>query len=165
MSDGKLNGGVNPYRGGRKSGLEDPERVRLAAAMYAEGWTRKAMAEELGVSEWTVTQWRKDPRVRAQVKKLTEDRILRITGRIDHIIAGRLQEAEDMDTELLLKIRKEFLGGAFRAQAEGAEADDTTINKTMAALEDTNLAQGLKDLLSSLETAKVEDVALPSDDE
>lgn len=140
----------NPYRGGRPHGLNDPERVKLAAAMFAEGWTRKQMAEELGISEWTVTQWRKDTRIKVQVKKLTEDRILRITGRIDHIISGRLQEAENMDTELLLKIRKEFLGGAFRAQAEGAEIDDKTINGTMEALEDPDLAEGLRNLLGSL---------------
>jgi transposase-like protein len=131
--------------GGRPHGLNDPERVKLAAAMFVEGATRETMAAELGVSAWTITQWRK----RAQVTKLVEDRVLRIIGRTDHIIAGRLQHAEDMDTDLLLRIRKEFLGGAFRALHEGGKADDETVYEAMNEVEaDPELLAGLKELLA-----------------
>lgn len=140
--------GNKPYRGGRPHGLDDPEKVKLAAAMFMEGATRADMAGEFGVSEWTITQWRKDPRVRAQVTKLVEDRVMRIVGRTDHIIEGRLQYAEDMDTELLLKIRKEFLGGAFRALHEGGKVDEATIYEAMGEVEaDPELLTGLRDLL------------------
>jgi hypothetical protein len=140
---------VASYRGGRPSGLNDPERVKLAAAMFVEGATRAEMAAELGVSEWTITQWRKDPRVRAQVAKLVEDRVMRIVGKTDHIIEGRLQNAEDMDTELLLRIRKEFLGGAFRALHEGGKVDEETIYEAMGEVEaDPELLTGLKELLT-----------------
>ena len=149
MTGGPFKKGNDPRRAeGRPSGLNDPEKVKLAASMYMEGKTRAEMAAELAVSEWTITQWRKDPRVRAQVTKLVEDRVQRIVGRTDHIIEARLQHAEDMDTELLLKIRKEFLGGAFRALHEGGKADEATIYEAMDEVEsDPELLAGLKELL------------------
>lgn len=135
--------------GGRPHGLNDPERVKLAAAMFVEGMTREKMSAELGVSPWTITQWRKDPRIRAQVTKLVEDRVMRIVGRTDHIIAGRLQDAENMDTDLILRIRKEFLGGAFRALHEGGKADDETVYEAMNEVEaDPELLAGLRELLA-----------------
>lgn len=134
---------------GRPHGLSDPERVKLAAAMFVEGATRADMATELGVSEWTITQWRKDPRIRAQVTKLVEDRVLRITGKTDHIIEARLQDAENMETDLLLRIRKEYLGGAFRALHEGGKADEATTYEAMDEVQsDPELLDGLRELLA-----------------
>jgi predicted transcriptional regulator len=150
-----------PYRGGRPSGLNDPERVKLAAAMFVEGSTRADMAAELGVSEWTITQWRKDPRVRAQVTKLVEDRVMRIVGKTDHIIEGRLQDAEKMETELLLRIRKEFLGGAFRALHEGGKVDENTVYEAMGEVEaDPELLDGLRELISRRQEAQATAKAL-----
>lgn len=143
---------------GRPHGLKDPERVKLAAAMYMEGATREKMAKELGVSPWTITQWRKDPRVRAQVAKLVEDRVMRIVGRTDHIIEGRLQDAENMDTDLLLRIRKEFLGGAFRALHEGGKVDEATIYEAMGEVEaDPELLSGLRELIARRSKAQHEE--------
>ena len=161
-SDGRFTTGDPRIRtGGRPSGLNDPERVKLAAAMFMEGMRRSEMAEQLGVSEWTITQWRKDPRVRAQVTKLVEDRVMRIVGRTDHIIDGRLQNAEDMDTELILKIRKEFLGGAFRALHEGGNVDEATIYEAQDAVQaDPELLAGLRELLERRQEAQ----ALGDDD-
>lgn len=162
-ADGTLKPGSNiPRRPGaergRPHGLSDPERVKLAAAMFVEGATRETMAAELGVSAWTITQWRKDPRIRAQVTKLVEDRVLRIIGRTDHIIEGRLQDAKNMDTDLLLRIRKEFLGGAFRALHEGGKADDATVYEAMNEVEaDPELLAGLKALLERRSEAQALD--------
>ncbi len=143
-----LQKGHDPNRG-RPSGLADPERVKLAAAMFMEGATRAEMGAELGVSEWTITQWRKDARIRAQVTKLVEDRVMRIVGKTDHLIEARLQSASEMDTELLLRIRKEFLGGAFRALHEGGKADEDTVYEAMGEVEaDPELLEGLKTLLA-----------------
>ena len=148
MASGPLKNGNHRGTAGRPHGLSDPERVKLAAAMFVEGATRATMAEQLGVSEWTITQWRKDPRIRAQVTKLVEDRVMRIVGKTDHIIERRLQDAEDMDTELLLRIRKEFLGGAFRALHEGGKASEETIYEAMDEVQaDPELLAGLRDLL------------------
>lgn len=142
-------------RTGRPGGLNDPEIVKLAAAMYVEGVSREDMAKQLGISKWTVSQWRKDPRVRAQVTKLVEDRVMRIVGKTDHIIEGRLQNAQEMDTELLLRIRKEFLGGAFRALHEGGKADEDTIYEALGEVEaDPDLVAGLHALLSRRQEAK-----------
>ena len=147
-SKGVFQPGHKKAGGGRPHGLNDPERVKLAASMFMEGATREDMAAELGVSTWTITQWRKDPRVRAQVTKLVEDRVMRIVGRTDHIIEARLQNASDMDTDLLLRIRKEFLGGAFRALHEGGKADDATVYEAMNEVEaDPELLAGLRALL------------------
>lgn len=149
MASGPLKNGNPRGTSGRPHGLSDPERVKLAAAMYVEGMTRAQMSKELGVSEWTITQWRKDPRVRAQVTKLVEDRVMRIVGRTDHIIEARLQSADEMDTDLLLRIRKEFLGGAFRALHEGGKADDETVYEAMNEVEaDPELMDGLRELLA-----------------
>lgn len=151
---------------GRLNGLNDPERVKLAAAMYVEGVSRTDMAKELGVSTWTITQWRKDPRVRAQVTKLVEDRVMRIVGKTDHIIEGRLQDATNMDTELLLRIRKEFLGGAFRALHEGGKADEATVYEAMGEVEaDPELLIGLRELLSRRSEAQAEAKRRADDDE
>lgn len=140
--------------GGRPNGLSDPERVKLAAALFMEGRTRAQMAAELGVSEWTITQWRKDPRIRAAVSKLVEDRVMRIVSKTDHIIEGRLQNAEDMDTDTLLKLRKEYLGGAFRVLHEGGKADDATVNEAMTSVEgDPQLVEGLRKLLEERQAA------------
>ncbi len=153
--NGPLKNGNPRHNGGRPSGLQDPERVKLAAAMFVEGATRADMAGELGVSEWTITQWRKDPRVRAQVTKLVEDRVMRIVGKTDHIIEGRLQNAEDMETDLILRIRKEFLGGAFRALHEGGSASEQTTYEAMDQVQaDPELLEGLRALLARKAEAK-----------
>lgn len=164
-SKGVFQPGHRKEGGGRPHGLSDPERVKLAAAMYVEGLTRAEMAEQLGVSEWTITQWRKDPRIRAQVTKLVEDRVMRIVGRTDHIIEARLQHADEMDTDLLLRIRKEFLGGAFRALHEGGKADDETVYEAMNEVEaDPELLSGLRELLERRHEAQaVADDALDAE--
>ena len=80
---------------------------------------------------------------------------MRIVGKTDHIIEGRLQNAAEMDTELLLRIRKEFLGGAFRALHEGGKADEDTIYEAMGEVEgDPDLVVGLKELLARRAEAK-----------
>jgi hypothetical protein len=49
---------------------------------------------------------------------------------------------------LLLKIRKEYLGGVLRLQAEGGKPDAETINEAMNQLEDDpEFATELRELL------------------
>jgi hypothetical protein len=94
--------------------------------MFVAGLSRNQMCEELGISDpYTITRWRRDPRVKAHAQKLIEDRILQITRKVDSTIEARLENAANMTIKELLDIRKEFLGGALRQQTEKADAETT----------------------------------------
>lgn len=120
---------------GNSSRLTDPDFVKLVAEGFSNGLSRAEMAEMFSVSKGTITTWRRDPRVRVQTLKLIEDRVVRITSKVDAIIGHRLQYADDIDTETLIKIRKEYLGGALRTASEGKGADAETINEAMNEIE------------------------------
>jgi len=106
------------------------------------------MAEHFNCHIDTVTVWVRDPRVQAHAGRFAIERINRITRKIDETIDGRLAHASKMDTELLLKIRKEFLGGAFRALHEGGKVDEATIYEAQDAVQaDPELLSGLRELL------------------
>lgn len=129
--------------------LADPDFAQNVAELFAAGLSRAQMCEELGVRDRaTITRWRRDPRVRARALKIIEDRVLQVTRRVDSSIARRLQDADKLTVRELLDIRREFLGGALRAQTE--RADDATINETMAALESNpDLMAGIERLLAN----------------
>lgn len=78
------------------------------AELYVAGKTREEISDVLGGDKKTITRWMKDPRVMAMVTQLTRERTNRVTRKIDSIIESRLENAEKMDTETLLKIRKEL---------------------------------------------------------
>lgn len=118
----------------RPNPLADPEFAQQVAEAFAAGLSRQDMADMFAVRDLaTITRWRKDPRVKAIAHKIIEDRILAVTRRVDSVIEGRLAHANDMSIQELLAIRKEFLGGALRAQTE--KADEDTINEAMSWLE------------------------------
>jgi transposase len=89
----------------------DNEGVRKAfAQLYAKGdYDREQLAAEFNVAPDTISRWLHRPDVQALVGQFTQERANRITRRIDSILEGRLEHAEKMDTELLLKIRKELV--------------------------------------------------------
>lgn len=118
---------------GRPGALDDSDYAKLVATWFANGATRAQMAEEFGVSEWTITQWRKDMRVKAHTHKIIEDRIIAVTRKIDSVIEQRLLKADEMTIKELLDTRKEYLGGALRQQTEKADAATTT--EAMEAIE------------------------------
>jgi hypothetical protein len=133
---------IHVGRRGRPSRFDDPEYTRLVAHMFVIGMGRQEMADELGVSTWTITQWRRHPAIKAVAAKLIEDRILSVTRKVDAEIEGRLQNASALTTKELLEIRKEFLGGALRMQTE--QVDEDTVDAAMKALEDNpNLMQDI----------------------
>jgi hypothetical protein len=119
---------------GRPGALDDTDYAKLVATWFANGATREQMSEEFGVSTWTITQWRKDVRVKAHTHKIIEDRILSVARKIDNVLEARLQNAENMSTKDLLAMRKEFVGGALRQQTE--KADEVTTIQAMEAIED-----------------------------
>ena len=55
---------------GKWSARLTPERIKQLAECLVAGRTRKETAEALGVSERTVSRWKKDPRVLAEVERL-----------------------------------------------------------------------------------------------
>lgn len=128
--------------------MDDPEMIDLFARAVADGWTNDALSKYFNIGERTARDHKKDPRVKAAAYKYVQERVLLITRKTDREIEARLASAHELDTETLLKIRKEFLGGAFRSQAEGGKADDRTVNEAMDQLEgDPDLAAKLLDLL------------------
>lgn len=110
----------------RPNPLADPEFAKQVAELFASGASRQDMCDILGVKDRdTITRWRRDPRVKSYALKIIEDRILQVTRKVDGVIAERLEHAEEMTVQELIMIRKEFLGGALRAQTE--KADEATI--------------------------------------
>jgi hypothetical protein len=118
---------------GRPHALSDPDYCAQVAALFVAGVSRKEMAAELDVSEHTIGRWRKDPRIKAAALPLIEDRIVQITRRVDSAIEARLQHAENLSIRELIEIRKEFLAGNLRQQAE--KLDEGTVSEAMAAIE------------------------------
>lgn len=118
----------------RPNPLADPTFAQRVAEAFASGMSRAEMCDIFGVKDPnTITRWRRDPRVKAHALKLIEDRVLQVTRKVDSEIAQRLEETEQMTIQELLSIRKEFLGGALRAQTENA--DEATLQEAQALLE------------------------------
>jgi hypothetical protein len=135
------------YHGGRPHALSDPDYAKEVAEAFAAGSSRTEMAEMFNVTKDTITRWRRDPRVKGPALRIIEDRVLMVTRKVDGVIAARLEQASDMTIDELLKIRKEFLGGALRAQTE--KADDATVSEAMEALEaNPNLMADIEAMLS-----------------
>lgn len=107
------------------------------------------MCDILGVKDRdTITRWRRDPRVKGIILKLIEDRILQVTRKVDGVIADRLERADELTITELLAIRKEFLGGALRAQTE--KADEDTIAEAQDWIErNPEAAEQLESLLTT----------------
>lgn len=132
---------------GRPSKLDDPDFVKFVAALFVEGRSREEMKEECGVSVSTITLWRRDTRVKAQAKKLIEERLSRVVNRLDAVLEWRVMKAsDDLTVDELIKIRRELFGGKFRQEIEGN--DEGTVGEAMNAIEeDPELVTKLQELL------------------
>lgn len=137
-------------RPGKPSPLNNPEYVELFALAVADGMTNADLAETFRCGATTVQTYKRDPRVRAAAMKHIEARVLRIHRKVDSQIEQRLEQAHEIDTATLLKIRKEFLGGVMRAQAEGGKTDEKTINQAQEAIEaNPNFAAELREFIET----------------
>jgi hypothetical protein len=158
FGEGQLRG-----KGGRPSPLRDPEFAKSVAEAFAAGLSRQQMADLFEVKDLdTITRWRRDPRVKSIALKIIEDRVLQVTRKVDGVIAERLEHANEMTIVELLAVRKEFLGGALRAQTE--KADEGTIAEAQDWLESNpEAAEELERLFSTKPPEKKPDnvVALP----
>lgn len=150
-------GGPNPHRQpgrGRPTPLNDPEWVDRFAYAVCEGLTTKQLMETFEVSDRTVRTYKNDPRVKNAATKHVNDRIMRITAKtdakLDAILGG--DDFKELPLEeqiaLLLKVRKEYLGGAMRMTVEGGKIEAGQINDAMDELEDNpEFAAELRELL------------------
>lgn len=135
-------------RRGRPNPLDDPTFASAVAEMFATGASRAEMCTIFNVKDKdTITKWRRDPRVKAIIWKLTEDRILQVTRKVDAVITNRLEKAENMTVQELLAIRKEFLGGSLRDKTQNIDED--TVNEAHALLErDPGMIEKLNEIFS-----------------
>jgi transposase-like protein len=142
--------------GGRPNPLADPEFAKKVGEAFASGASRADMCEMFGVKDPdTITRWRRDARVKAYALKLIEDRVLQVTRKVDGVIAERLEHASEMTVQELIMIRKEFLGGALRAQTE--KADEATVAEAQNWLESNpDAADKLEALLMGRDLPGVE---------
>lgn len=103
----------------------EPELALLIAELYIDGQTNEQIAKRLGrgVHKDTITDYRRDPRVKREIKRLSGEREQLITRRVDRVIMNRLEKAEEIDTETLLKIRKEMMPKRIEISGEQSTAD------------------------------------------
>jgi transcriptional regulator with XRE-family HTH domain len=136
-------------RYGPRGYLVDPTQLQLFAECIAAGLSAKEIVEMLHISTKSVARYRKDQRVIAACMKIIEARVVRITRRIDTEIERRLdEEAADIDTVTLLKMRREYLSSALRLQTQGNNPSAEVINEAAESIESNpGFADELKALL------------------
>src|ERR1044072_6239731 len=105
---------------GRPNRLNDDSFCDLIAAKLAEGISVRALAKDpmVNASESTDSTWKRDPRIKARLTKLINQRVQEVTRRVDWEISNRLQDASGLSMRELLDIRREFLNGALRDRSE-----------------------------------------------
>lgn len=124
---------------GRPSRLSTPGLAAAVAEAWVAGLTRKDIGEKFNCTVDTVSRWFKDPRVQAHAARIAQDRIIRIVRQTDTEIEVRLAQAEDMPTETLLKVRREYIERQLKVQdasSGGTPADAGTINEAIGMMED-----------------------------
>lgn len=137
---------------GRPSPLADPEFAKSVAQAFVDGHSRAEMCEIFDVKDPnTISRWRRDSRVKVHTLPLAEDRVIQISRKIDSTIEARLQHTEKLSIKELLDIRKEFLGGALRAQTE--KADDEVVGQAQALIDDN--PDAVRDFLDALDKQPV----------
>lgn len=114
----------------RVDGLRD--RV---AELWAEGYTNKALAEAIFAEfpeveavpvKSTIINWRKDDVVTNKINALMRERVGRIVRKLDAIISLKIENADELTVDEVIKIRKEFLPerNAFTDEKQDAAAID-----------------------------------------
>ena len=142
---GNLRGIVVDMSAGRPNPLDEPEFLERVAQCEAAGMTREQMCTEFEVKTvGTISRWRKDIRVQRRVREINRDRAQRVMRRVDSVMEARLRKADEIPTEVLLKIRKEYTGDNVRAQLD--EVDDRTVGEARDwAADHPDLAKQLVD--------------------
>lgn len=130
-----------------------PELRDFVALKYIEGYSNQAIAdavnnewEALNVHKDTIITWRKDDEVDAKVHRLNRERVARILRRTDTELERRLEKmAQNMDTDELIKLRKEFRPERDAHTDEKVDRAGLIQELFGAAQEDPELAQKIAD--------------------
>lgn len=132
----------------RENPLDDEDFLEDVATHFVNGVQRQAMADTFGVSTYMVDKWKKSPKVQRKWMQLRDDRVRSTIGRIEKIIAERLEDAEALSTDTLMKLRKEYANDGLRPNAE--KADEATIGEMQTMLErQPELAAALEKMLKN----------------
>ena len=83
----------------------------IVAQGMVDGKTNQQIADDLqhGTHRDSVTDYKRHEAVLNIAERLTKERFVQITGKIDSSLLARLEHVEKIDIETLLKIRKEVL--------------------------------------------------------
>lgn len=103
------------------SQLDDEDTRESFARAYVSGASMRELAETYRISLPTCRSWVKDPRVQRLITDGMNERVNRLTRKIDSEIENRINgpHMRNMGLDDLLKIRKEILGPATqRVQVE-----------------------------------------------
>jgi len=132
-----------------RSPIADPAVAKAVAQSYVNGDSREEMADLFGVHKDTISSWTKDPRVQAHTVRFATERVLRITRKIDSSIERLLDDVDELDVDVRLKIRKEYTERALKNLALPGDNDQAkTVSETIEALEsDPETARELQRLL------------------
>jgi hypothetical protein len=130
----------------RVDGLRD--RV---AELWADGLTNKAIAEKVH-SEFseiedvpvknTIINWRHDEQVANKIHAIMRERISRIVRSTDSALAARLENADELTVEEIIKIRKEIAPARdVLDDNERVDPADAASDLFGAAIDDPELAK------------------------
>lgn len=146
----------------RQNRLDDVEFAKLVAELWVRGVGRDEMAAELDCHKDTISGWVRDPRVRAHVRTQARERVDRISRKIDGEMERRLAFIEDWDTEVVLKVRKEYLDRPLKLAEDGGASEAGATNELAEAMDSNpELASDLLKLLDGAKAAKCKK-ALPA---
>lgn len=128
----------------------EPELQEMVAKLFVEGKGNKEIAEALGrgVHPDTITDYKRHPAVQRIAMRMTRERHLQITSKIDTALAERLKHADKIDTETLLKIRKEILPDRIEI-ADKTNSGSIIEEMWDAANEDPQLAEKMQKALEA----------------
>lgn len=130
----------------RVDGLRD-----CIAELWADGLSNKAIAEAVEKEfaeidsvpvKNTIINWRHDETVTNKIHAIMRERISRIVRRTDSVLAARLENADDLTIDEVIKIRKEIAPARdVLDDAERTDPADAASDLFGAAIDDPELAR------------------------
>jgi hypothetical protein len=134
----------------KHSRLDDPGYAENVADLLASGLTNDKVAAALGDGTHpdTVKRWARHPKVQAHLSRLREERVNRVTRKIDSVIEGRLSDEtalREMDMKDLVALRRELLGPAAQRVVvnRGVDEAEATADLMSALARNPELAKAL----------------------
>lgn len=121
------------------SRIDDPGYAEQLAELAAQGFTHQQIADGLadGTHKDTVRGWLRHPKVQAHLSRLREERVNRVTRKIDQVIEGRLSDPDElrgMDMKDLVALRRELLGPAASRVIVSRGADEAEATAELMAV-------------------------------